>query len=158
MINLAAFQDERAQAKLPPFNKLVAAPDLLKNVWPDERSRPSLRWLRHQQRVRAIPWVRAGRRVLFCPAHVLSFVHRKLTVLPKQWKQGGFGLSQLPAADVLLDAVGLIEFLHRECGLKRSLRWLRQQQQDRTLPFLRWGRKIFFSPAQIRATLQAQAD
>ena len=52
--------------------------------------------------------------------------------------------------------MGLVEFLSREFGLKRSLRWVRQQ--DRTVPYIKWGRKIFFAPAQVRATLQSRVD
>ena len=157
MDNVAS-QNTGTHTSLPPLNQLVGATALLKAVWPDERSRPSLRWLRQQQSIRAIPWTPAGRRVLFCPAHVLAFAGSRLTVLPQRWNWAKGGPIQLPAPDRLTDASGLIELLSREFGLKRSLRWARQQQKDRTVPYIKWGRKIFFAPAQVMATLRSRVD
>jgi len=154
MNTIAAFQDTGEQASLLPLNQLVTAPGLLERVWPDARSRPSLRWLRDQQP--SIPTTRAGRRVLFCPAHVLAHAGNRLTVLPQHWTRLSCNPVQMPAPDTLIDAAGLIKFLTAEFGLQRSIRWVRQQQIDRTLPYIRWGRKIFFAPTQIRATLQVQ--
>jgi len=45
-------------------SKLVDAPRLLEALF-DEASRPSLRWLRGQQKARAIPFVRCGRLIFF---------------------------------------------------------------------------------------------
>jgi hypothetical protein len=154
MMNSAAFQDEFGAVKSPKLFQPVTAPELLKTIWPDEQSRPSLRWLRSQQRV--IPTVKVGKRVLFFPAHVLAFAGNRLTVLPQHWARAGFRPAGLPDPDVLLDATRFVQFLHLEFGLRRSLRWLRQQQEDRTLPFIRWGRRVFFSPSQFRAAWQAQ--
>ena len=39
---------------------LVSAEELLPMVWPSEKSRPSLRWLREQQAARKIPFMRIG--------------------------------------------------------------------------------------------------
>ena len=154
MNTIAAFQETGAQATLLPLNQLVTASGLLEGVWPDARSRPSLRWLRQQQA--SIPTTKAGRRVLFCPAHVLAYAGSNLTVLPERTPRPSCGPVQLPCPDMMIDAMGLIEFIMREFGFQRSIRWVRQQQVDRTLPYIRWGRKIFFAPTQGRATLQVQ--
>jgi hypothetical protein len=153
-MNSAAFQDEFGPVGASKLLQLVAAPELLKTIWPDEHSRPSLRWLRSQQRV--VPTIKVGRKVFFCPAHVLAFAGNRLTVMPLAWVQASRWPDGFPAPDLLLDATGLIHFLRREFGLSRSVRWVRQQQQDRTLPFIRWGRRVFFSPAQIKAAWQGQ--
>ena len=155
MKTTAANKDIEAQACLPSFNHLVVAPVLLERVWPEQRSRPCLRWLREQQRVCAMPTTRVGRRALFCPAHVLAFAGNKLTVMSQRTARSSCESAQLPTPDVLIDAVGLLEFLMRDFGLKRSLRWVRQQQENRSLPFIKWGGKVFFAPAQIRAALRA---
>ena len=65
MDTIAAIQDTGAQTSLQPLNHLhlVAAQVLLERVWPDHRARPCVRWLWEQQRVRAIPSTRVGRRV-----------------------------------------------------------------------------------------------
>jgi hypothetical protein len=157
-MKIVASQDDGGRINLPQVNQLVGALKLLEQLWPDEASRPSLRWLRHQQRVRSVPSIRAGRRVLFCPAHVLTVAGGRLTVLPSQNARPGPGTPPLPTPDIFTDAAGLTKYLSREFGLKRSLRWVRQQQRDRSLPFLRWGRRIFFSPAQIKAAMQNQAS
>lgn len=44
--------------------KLVSADRLLDLLF-DEQSRPSLRWIRYQQKARAIPFVKVGRLVFF---------------------------------------------------------------------------------------------
>jgi hypothetical protein len=67
--------------------------------------------------------------------------------------QHGAGSAGFPAPDLLIDANGFLQFLLQEFGLKRSVRWVRQQQEDRAFPYIRWGRKVFFSPSQIRAAL-----
>ena len=154
-MNTQAAQNNGAQAALPPLTHLVAAPALLEQVWPDQRSRPSLRWLREQQRIRAVPTTRVGRRALFCPTHVLAFAGNKLTVTPQKTPRSSCGPAQFTTPDTLIDAVGLLELLLRDFGLKRSLRWVRMQQENRSLPFIKWGHKVFFAPAQIKAALQA---
>jgi len=153
MPNIVAFPDTAAEASRPPLTCLVSAPVLLERVWPDARSRPSLRWLRQQQSAHAIPFTLVGRRVFFCPAHVLVHAGKKLTLLPLQLTPTTNGTIQLPVPDHFIDAAGLKDLLSQRLGLNRSLRWIRQQQSDRALPFVRWGRKVFFSPAQVIATL-----
>ena len=43
----------------------VDGPRLLELLFPDEISRPSLRWLREQQKAKRLPFVRIGRLVFF---------------------------------------------------------------------------------------------
>lgn len=50
--------------------QLVDATTLLQIVWPDGSSRPSLRWLREQQKRRTVPYVKIGNRVWFLPSKV----------------------------------------------------------------------------------------
>jgi hypothetical protein len=58
---------------------LVGASGLLTSLWPDESSRPSLRWIREMQARRVIPFLKIGRKVLFEPQRVLAAL-RKLEV------------------------------------------------------------------------------
>ncbi len=145
----AASPKNVSQVALSPITELVDGRTLLSRVWPDERSRPSRRWLREHKR--AVPIIKIGRRELFCPTQVLGMVGKKLTVWPRLPNGSRQQSAMMPAPDNLVDAVRLLELLQVELGLKRSLRWLRQQQQERRIPHIRWGRKVFFSMAQIRA-------
>jgi hypothetical protein len=155
-MNAAAFQVDGGQGSLTPVNQLVGADELLRKVWPEERSRPSLRWLRAQQKARAVPFVPVGRRVFFCVAHVLAYAGNQLTVRPRS--PAGTRPICWPTPDILVDAVGLTDFLAHDLGIRRSLRWVRQQQADRALPFIRWGRKVLYSPAQVRAAILGQSN
>ena len=60
--------------------KLVNAEQLLQQLW-DESSRPSLRWLKEQQRRRVIPHIRIGSRsVFFDPQQVRAALAQRFTV------------------------------------------------------------------------------
>jgi len=59
--------------------RLLSAHALLEELF-DESSRPSLRWLRDQQKSRAIPFVKIGRLVFFNPTQVLAALEKKNTV------------------------------------------------------------------------------
>ena len=50
--------------------QLINAGGLLKTLFPNEESRPSLRWLRAKQKDRTIPFVKLGRLVFFDPHEV----------------------------------------------------------------------------------------
>src|SRR5438876_8907482 len=54
---------------LAEMDRFVDGPRLLAILW-DEASRPSLRWLRAQQKRRSIPFTRVGHRVWFIPNQV----------------------------------------------------------------------------------------
>ncbi|HZR19091.1 MAG TPA: hypothetical protein VFE51_17520 [Verrucomicrobiae bacterium] len=56
---------------LNEMDQMVSAERLLELLW-EESSRPTLRWLRTQQKRRAIPFTRIGRRVWFTPSQVLA--------------------------------------------------------------------------------------
>ena len=68
-----------------PFNtrQLVDANGLLHTLFPDPKSRPSLRWLRGQQANRTIPFVKMGRLVFFDVKEVERAIERR-TVRAKQ--------------------------------------------------------------------------
>lgn len=137
--------DSNISDATPEPPRLVQAGGLLSQLWPDERSRPSLRWLREQQSAGNVPAVRVGRRVWFNVDAVRQQLRAALTVKPLSNRI-------IPLPDTLIDAEGALVFLEQS-GVRRSLRWLRSQQESRTLPFIRWGRRVFFSPAQLRTVM-----
>lgn len=59
---------------------LLTADELLKVIWPNPVSRPSLRWLRDQQARRTLPYIKCGRLVFFDPANVRLALAKKFTV------------------------------------------------------------------------------
>jgi len=61
------------------FTKLVDASRLLEILW-DEKSRPSLRWLRERQAERAVPYVKVGARVWFDPEEVRQCLKDRWTI------------------------------------------------------------------------------
>lgn len=63
----------------PPAG-LVNAESCLRIVFPDESSRPSLRYLRELQAKRLIPWKKIGRLTFFDPAEVRRALDRQFTV------------------------------------------------------------------------------
>jgi hypothetical protein len=65
--------------KEPHSGKLVDANRLLEILW-DEKSRPSLRWLRDRQAERAIPYVKVGALVWFDPEDVRRCLKERWTV------------------------------------------------------------------------------
>jgi hypothetical protein len=60
-------------------NKLVGAEGLLIALF-SEGSRPSLRWVREQQRRRAFPFIKVGKFVMFDPVQVRSALAQRFTV------------------------------------------------------------------------------
>jgi len=67
---------------VPDLNKLVDAKTLLEILF-EEKSRPSLRWLRGQQKAKAIPFIKWGRLVRFDPEEVAASIAKKNTVKAK---------------------------------------------------------------------------
>ena len=63
-------------------DQLVDAARLLEILF-EERSRPSLRWLREQQRRRTIPYIKIGHLVRFNPAQVREALEERNTVVPR---------------------------------------------------------------------------
>jgi uncharacterized protein YbaR (Trm112 family) len=53
----------------------------------------------------------------------------------------------------LVDGPKLLEILFQpEC--RPTLRWLRDQQRARRIPYVKIGRLVFFSPEQVRRALE----
>jgi hypothetical protein len=73
-------EESLQQTGLP---ELLDANGLLERLWPDPRSRPSLRWLREMQKRKTLPYVRIGRRIYFDPRQVAAAIAERLTVRPK---------------------------------------------------------------------------
>ena len=65
---------------------LVDGVGLLKTLF-EERSRPSLRWLRTQQKRKALPYIKLGRLVYFDPSQVREALTR-LAMQPRGVKAG----------------------------------------------------------------------
>jgi len=55
-----------------------------------------------------------------------------------------------------VDAIKLLEILFDEAS-RPSLRWVRDQQKARTIPFCKIGRRVFFDPQMVKAHLDARA-
>lgn len=143
----------RGKAPPQPINRLVGADELLLEVWPDERSRPSLRWLKKQKKRRTLPFVVLGGRVKFCPDMVLAVVGQKFTVRPRDLVRHPALKGSLPAPRELVGADALLEHLAAKLGVRRSLRWLRERQRERAVPFIKWDGLVFFCPNQVFAWL-----
>ncbi len=60
-------------------NKLVDAQTLLQELFP-ESARPSVRWLREQQKRRALPYIRLGRLIFFDPDAVRQAISERHTI------------------------------------------------------------------------------
>ena len=52
----------------------------------DDESRPSLRWLREQQKRRVVPYVRIGRLIFFCPEQVRLALNASRTMRARSVK------------------------------------------------------------------------
>ena len=53
----------------------------------------------------------------------------------------------------LVDAEILLRVLWHPDAMP-SLRWIREQQKRRTIPFVKVGRRVFFDPTAVREALQ----
>jgi hypothetical protein len=57
--------------------------------------------------------------------------------------------------DQLVDAVELLQIIFKpKC--RPTVRWLRDQQKKRRVPFVKIGRLVFFQPSQVRAAMNGQ--
>ena len=63
---------------------------------------------------------------------------------------------QNPLATRYVDAPKLLEILFDEAS-RPSLRWIRDQQKARRLPFAKIGRLVFFDPVACKAALDAKS-
>lgn len=63
-------------------NALLSAEELLREIFPDDKKRPSVRWLRQLQTKRQIPFRKMGRFVFFDPAEVRLALDQRYTVKP----------------------------------------------------------------------------
>ena len=63
---------------------------------------------------------------------------------------------QSPLATRYVDAPKLLEILFDEAS-RPSLRWIRDQQKARRLPFAKIGRLVFFDTVACKAALDAKA-
>lgn len=64
----------------PSSDGLLTGKELLKHIWPNAESRPSLRWLRSQQAKRTLPYVKFGRLVFFDPVKVRRALDKRFSV------------------------------------------------------------------------------
>ncbi len=55
--------------------------------------------------------------------------------------------------DGYLDAPRLLENLFPNEACRPSLRWLREMQKKRKLPFIKLGRLVFFDPCRVREVI-----
>jgi len=60
---------------------LLNATELLEALWPNPKSRPSLRWLRSLQARRAVPFLKVGHKVFFETERVRAAL-RKFEIKP----------------------------------------------------------------------------
>jgi hypothetical protein len=61
-----------------------------------------------------------------------------------------------PLATRYVTAPRLLKILFDEASCP-SLRWLRDRQKDRSIPFVRCGRKIFFDPELVKLHFNTKA-
>lgn len=73
--------DAIAPAQFNP-NEFALVPGgvLLAALWPDEGTRPTLRWLRKMTATRSVPFVKMGNRVWFDAGRVRRHLDKKFTV------------------------------------------------------------------------------
>jgi uncharacterized protein YbaR (Trm112 family) len=69
--------NQHADTETPQLSsQYVNGPRLLEILFPPE-CRPTMRWLRDQQKARRIPFIKLGRLVFFCPAAVRAALENK---------------------------------------------------------------------------------
>lgn len=75
-----------------------------------------------------------------------------LNAAPTAKSTHGIDTPQPLSFDALVDAPTLLALLWHD-DARPSLRWLRDQQRRRTMPFIKISGKVFFSPTAVRAAL-----
>lgn len=53
----------------------------------------------------------------------------------------------------LVDAETCVQIVWPRPECRPSVRWFRQRQKNREVPFVKIGRLVFFDPVQVRASL-----
>ena len=69
-----------APAKMEDDLAFVPGEVLLATLWPDEETRPTLRWLRKMTATRSLPFVKLGNRVWFDVQRVRRHLDKQFTV------------------------------------------------------------------------------
>jgi hypothetical protein len=64
-------------------------------------------------------------------------------------------VSALPAMSQLVDAEGLLAALFDE-KCRPKLLWVRERQRDRSIPYIKVGRRVFFDVEEVRNALHAR--
>jgi hypothetical protein len=65
-------------------------------------------------------------------------------------------MNQTPLTTQYVDAPKLLEILFDEAS-RPSLRWIRDHQIKRAIPFCEIGRRVFFDPVMVKAYLDVKA-
>lgn len=68
----------------PAKSPLLPAKALLKEIFPDDEKRPSVRWLRKMQTERRIPYRKIGAFVFFDPVEVRGALDKGFSVAPRE--------------------------------------------------------------------------
>lgn len=76
-------QSEETNQSPNHYEGLLTADELLKAIWPNQKSRPSLRTLREWQAQRIVPYVKIGGLVFFNPVKVRLVIQKRFTVEAK---------------------------------------------------------------------------
>jgi hypothetical protein len=63
--------------------QLMGSEELLAAVFPNESTRPSVRWLRRQQQLRALPFKKIGKLVFWDAGEVRRVIDMRMTVPAK---------------------------------------------------------------------------
>ena len=61
----------------------------------------------------------------------------------------------MPTDTKLLDAEGMLKEVFAE-DCRPSVRWVRNQQKLRTIPFVKFGHFVLFDPVQVREAIQSR--
>lgn len=65
-------------------------------------------------------------------------------------------LSNRSRTHTFVGAEALLEILFKDEASRPSLRWLRELQAKRLIPFRKIGRRVFFCPDEVRRSFDAQ--
>lgn len=76
LLSSAPPQNASATSPLSELDQWVSAERLLEILW-DERSRPSLQWIRKETKRRMLPHLRRGRLIFYRPRSVLDWFNQR---------------------------------------------------------------------------------